>query len=163
MLPCAAGADRYMGIGDVGCSARREQPANICRVYPAEVDHVSCRLANQARQPDLLIRPPDCLGQRSGRNGDPGTCFTCPGKEDDYTAVVSVEGDQAARVEGNARHQAADLPPRCVTPSTSSAQARSLSESAPPVSCSASASNAPQPATSSKETPTACCTKPETG
>ena len=57
-------------------------------------------------------------------------------------------------------------PPTCpragVTPSASSAQARSLSESEPPVSCNASASNAPQPATSSRETPTACCTNPET-
>jgi hypothetical protein len=90
LLPCAAGADHYMGIGDVGCSARREQPANICRVHPAEVDDVGCRLANQARQPDLPIRPPDCLGQCSRRNGDSGTCFTCTGKENDYAAIVSV-------------------------------------------------------------------------
>jgi hypothetical protein len=90
LLPCAARADHNMGIGDIGCSARREQPANICRVHPAEVDDVGCRLANQARQPDLPIRPPDCLGQRSRRNGDSGTCFTCAGKEDHYAAVVSV-------------------------------------------------------------------------
>ena len=90
MLPYAARADHYMGIGDVGCSACREQPANICRVHPAEVDDVGCRLANQARHPDLPIRPPDCLGQRSRRNGDPGTYFTCAGKENDYAAIVSV-------------------------------------------------------------------------
>jgi len=90
LLPCAARADYYVGIGDVGCSARREQPADICRVHPAEVDDVGCRLANQARQPDLPIWPPDRLGQRSRWNGDAGTCFTRAGKEDHYAAVISV-------------------------------------------------------------------------
>jgi hypothetical protein len=33
-----------MGIDNVRCSARGEQPADIGGVHPAEVDHVGCRL-----------------------------------------------------------------------------------------------------------------------
>jgi hypothetical protein len=46
--------------------------------------------------------------------------------------------------------------------STLSAHARSSSDSGPPVAVSASASAAPQLATSSRATPTACWTKPDT-
>jgi hypothetical protein len=52
-----------MGIGNVRCSARGEQPADIGGVHPAEVDHVGCRLPDQARQPVLSLRPPDRLGR----------------------------------------------------------------------------------------------------
>jgi hypothetical protein len=52
-----------MGIGNFRCSARGEQPADIGGVHPAEVDHVGCRLPDQARQPGLSLRPPDRLGR----------------------------------------------------------------------------------------------------
>jgi hypothetical protein len=97
--------------------------------------------------------------QRGRRNRDAGTRFPCAGKQDHNAAVIPVQRDQAASIKGHAGHQATDLPPM---PSTSSAQARSLSDSAPPVSRSASASRAPHPATSSRATATACCTNPDT-
>jgi len=44
LLPRAARADHHMGIDNVRCSARGEQPADIGGVHRAEVDHVGCRL-----------------------------------------------------------------------------------------------------------------------
>lgn len=79
-----------MGIDNVRCPARGKQPADIGGVHPAEVDHVGCRLPDQARQPGLSIRPPDRLGQRGRRNGDAGACLTRAGKEDNYAAVIPV-------------------------------------------------------------------------
>ena len=90
LLPRAARADHDMGIDDVRCSACREQPPDIGRVHSAEVDNVGCRLPDQARQPGLLVRPPDRLGQCGRRNGDAGACLTCAGKEDHHTAVIPV-------------------------------------------------------------------------
>lgn len=90
LLSRAACADHHMGIDDVRCSARREQPANVGRVHPAEVDNVGCRLPDQARQSGLALRPPDRLGQRGRRNGDAGACLTGAGQENHYTAVISV-------------------------------------------------------------------------
>jgi len=90
LLPRAARADHHMGIDDVRCSACGEQPADIGRIHPAEVDNVGCRLPDQARQPGLPVRPPDRLGQCGRRNGDAGACLTCAGKEDHYTAVIPV-------------------------------------------------------------------------
>ena len=58
------------------------------------------------------------------------SAFPRTGKQDRDAAVISVQRDQAARIEGHAGRQAADLSP---VPSTSSAQARSLPDSAPPV------------------------------
>ena len=97
LLPRAARADHHMGIDDVRCSARREQPADIGRVHSAEVDNVGRRLSDQARQPGLPVRRPDRLGQCGRRNGDAGACLTCAGKEDHHTAVIPVQGDQASR------------------------------------------------------------------
>ncbi len=137
MLPGTACADHHMGIDDVGCLARCQQPADVRRIHPVEVRNVSRRLTNQAGQPDLPLRPPDSVGQRGRRNRDAGTGFPRAGKQDHYAAVIPVQRDQAARIEGHTGHQATDLP---AIPSTSSAQARSLSDSAPPVSRNASAS-----------------------
>jgi hypothetical protein len=72
------------------CSACDEQPADIGGVHSAEVDHVGCRLPDQARQPGLPLRPPDRLGQCGRRNGDAGAGLTCAGQEDHYAAVIPV-------------------------------------------------------------------------
>src|SRR5262249_12900309 len=102
---------------------------------------------------------PDGLRQRRGRYGHRCAGLSCAGEEHHDAAVIAVQGDQGAGVQGYARHQAAGCVP---VPRTSSAQARSLSESSPPVARSASASMAPQPATSSRATAPACCTNPDT-
>ena len=62
MLPGAARADHHMGIDDVRCPARCQQPADIRRIHPVEVRDISRWLTNQAGQPDLPLRPPDSLG-----------------------------------------------------------------------------------------------------
>jgi hypothetical protein len=124
-----------------------------------KIRDISRGLTNQADQPDLPLRPPDSAGQRGRRNRETGTRFSRAGEQDHYSALIPVQRDQAARIKSHTRHQAADLPPM---PRTTSAQARSLSDSAPRVSRSASASRAPHPATSSKATLTACCTNPAT-
>jgi hypothetical protein len=77
-------------------------------------------------------------------------------------AIVPVESDQSAGIEGETWHQATERLRRFWFPSISSAQSFSSCESGPPVSRSACASTAPQPAASSRDTPTACCTNPET-
>src|SRR5262249_22497337 len=107
----------------------------------------------------LPLRPPDGLSQRRGRNGNLRAGLTRAGQEHHHAAIIAVQGDQSPGVQGHAWHQAAGCVP---VPRTSSAQARSLSESSPPVARSASASMAPHPATSSRATATACCTNPDT-
>ena len=82
LLPRAARADHHMGIDNVRRSARGEQPADIGGVHPAEVDHVGCRLPDEARQPGLSLRPSDRLGQCGRRDGDAGAGLTCAGQED---------------------------------------------------------------------------------
>jgi hypothetical protein len=86
MLAGAACADHHMSIDDVGCPARRQQPADVRRIHPVEVHNVSRRLTNQAGQPDLPLRPPDRLGQRGRRNRDAGTRFPRAGQQDHYAA-----------------------------------------------------------------------------
>src|SRR5207302_4620022 len=97
-----------------------------------------------------------------GRDGDTSAGLPSAGQQHEDATVVAVEGDQSARVEGDAGHQAAEVLRRFFTPSVSSAQRRSSADSSPPVSPRAAASMAPQPATSSRATPTACCTNPDT-
>ena len=104
-----------MSIGDIGCPARRQQPADIRGVHPVEIGNVGCRLANQASESDLAPGPPDRLGQCSRWDRDPGTRLPCTGKQDHDAAVIPVQCDQAARIKGHTRHQAADL---SLTPST---------------------------------------------
>src|SRR5207247_2503318 len=113
-------------------------------------------------EPYLLFGPADGLGQGGRWDGDAGMGLAGPGEEHDYAAIAAVQGDQPARVKRDARHQTAGSFRAFLVPSISSAQARSPPESAPPVSRNASASSAPHPATSSRATPTACCTNPDT-
>jgi coenzyme F420-0:L-glutamate ligase/coenzyme F420-1:gamma-L-glutamate ligase len=158
-LVSAARADHYVSIGDVRGSTGGQQPADAGRVHPAQIDDIGRRLADEPREPDLPVRPADGLRQDGAQHCNAGSCFCDAGQKHHHAAVVPVQGYQATRVHGHARHQAAG---RVLVLSTSSAQARSSSDSGPPVCCSASASIAPHPATSSRATATACCTNPDT-
>jgi hypothetical protein len=48
LLPRTARADHHVGIDDVSCSAGGEQPADIGRVHPAEIDNVTTPTVYQA-------------------------------------------------------------------------------------------------------------------
>jgi len=158
-LVSAARADHQVGIGDVRSSAGGQQPADVGRIHPTQIDDVGRRLADEPQEPDLSIWPADRLSQDGRRHRNAGPCLPGAGQEHHHAAVVPVQRYQAARVQRHTRHQAAG---RVLVPSTSSAQARSPSDIAPPVCRSAPASIAPHPATSSRATATACCTNPDT-
>lgn len=64
VLFAAARTDHHMGINDVRRSARCEEPADVGRIHPVQVDHVGRGLADQPYEPDLPVRPPHSLRQR---------------------------------------------------------------------------------------------------
>ncbi len=71
--------DHNVGVGDVRRSARREEPADVRRIYAAEGYHVGRWLACQPCEPDLAVGPADSLRQRGRWNRDAGTCLTGAG------------------------------------------------------------------------------------
>ena len=52
-LACPSGADDHVGISDIGCPARRQEPAHVRRVDAVKGDDIGGGLANKwARRPD---------------------------------------------------------------------------------------------------------------
>ena len=151
-----------MGIHDVGCPAGCKHPPNARRINSVERDDSRCRLPDQSSESHLAFGPADRLGQGRSRHRDRRARLSGSSQQHDDSTIVAVEGDQCACIERKSRHHATERVRRFGFPSISSAHAFSSRESGPPVSRSACASRAPQPAMSSSDTPTACCTNPET-
>jgi hypothetical protein len=162
LLAGSAGADDDVGVRDVGRTARSQKSSDVRGIDPVKRYDVGGRLAEEPPEARLALRPPDGLGKSTRRDRDASRGLASPCEEHQDSAVVAVNGNQRPGVQRDTRHYAAGLLALRRPPRTSSAQRRSSRDSPPPVSERASASMAPQPATSSRATPMAWRTNPDT-
>ncbi len=161
-LTGSASADHNVSIHNIGRTTRSKQPPHIGGINPVQRYDIGRRLTKEPGQTRLPFRMADSLSESTRRNRDARPGLAGSGQQDQDSAVVPVNRDQRPGIHCHAPHYAAGLLARPLTPSASSAHRRSWCDSSPPVSPRASASMAPQPATSSRATPTACCTNPDT-
>ncbi len=162
LLTATSCADHDVGVGDVGGTAGCEQPPDVGGIDAIEGDDVRLRLTDQPGEASLPFRSADRLSQGTCRDGDSGPGLSRAGEQHDHLSIVAIESDEPTGVEGDSRGHAAGRLSCLPVPRIRSAHARSSAVRPPPVWVRASASIAPQPATSSRDTLTACCTKPET-
>ncbi|MGH9153159.1 MAG: hypothetical protein ACRD03_12340 [Acidimicrobiales bacterium] len=155
-LTGATSADDDMSIDHVGCSGGRQQPSDVRGVHSVEGDDICVWLADQSGKPDLAVGSANRLSQCSCWHGDASASLGGASQQHDDGPILSVDSEQAPRVEGDTRRHAAERFDFLPVPRMRSAQDRSSSVRSPPVRLKASASNAPHPATSSSETDTAC-------
>ena len=161
-LGSALGADGDVSIGNVGGPGAGQEESDGGRVGTIEGNEVGGGLADQAREAGLAGGTADGLGESRGGDGDAHAAFGGAGDESEDTAVIAVEGDQAAGVECDAAHAAFPFRFCGGEESSESAQARSFFVRGPPDCWSASDSISRHPAASERATATACWTKAET-
>ncbi len=130
----SAGARAALGVRATEGAKNRQQNADRRRFGPVERDQSRRRLANEPRQASMLGRLPHGLGECRRRNADSGSDLVSACQQRDHTTVIPIERDEPARVKRHATHAALRFLFEGVpTPSTESAQARSLAVSCPPV------------------------------
>ncbi len=138
---CPLRANHHMGVGNIARTRFREQNAHRLSVMPVQRNHHGPRALNQPPQSCLPGGIPNHLRQRGSRNNELAGIYHGHADEAENPAVISLERDQPARVEGDAVHAAfrglAFFAPRLRGESIFLAQAHSLAVSGPPVSASA--------------------------
>jgi hypothetical protein len=105
-LTGASRAEDDVRIHDIArCRSRQHESDSSC-IWCVQRDKVGISLPDQAGQASLPRRIPDRLRERGCGNGDPHPSLFGSRQEREDTAIVAVEGDQAASIESDAAHAA---------------------------------------------------------
>jgi hypothetical protein len=127
-------------VGRPGCG---EEAPDSDGVHAVQSHNVCCRLAEQTCESGLAGWVAHRLCEGSRGDGDAGGSFLSAGEHHNEAAVVAVQSNESAGVEGHSAGHAA--PVCCPWSRTLSAQARSWADSSPPVLARASLSLDPPP------------------
>ncbi len=142
-MACAPRTDHDVSIGDVRRACLREQSADALCMPSIKRDHLRLVILDHPPQAHLFSGIPNDLCERRSRNDDTVSALQSRRKDRKNAAVVSFQGDQAARVESDSVQAAfRGLAPRLRGESICFAHSRSFGVSGPPVAISTSSTSA---------------------
>ena len=102
-----------MSIDDIRRSRLRQQKPDSSRVRPMEWNQIGIGLPDQPGKACLPGRVTNRLGQRRSRHDNAYPKLSRARQQNDHLAIVPIQRDQPARVEGDATHAALFLPLLC--------------------------------------------------